>query len=100
MYLEDTASEHMDTAMQGLPANERDSGPKFCDVLISGFGTLDPDAEAWSKLRVLRQRNLSASDYVHQMRAFFNGTTVLPLSAGEKVERFLSGRNTCCDCSC
>ena len=91
MYLEDSAAEHMDTAVQVLPITERDNWDKFCEILTSGFGTLDPDAEAWAKLRVLQQRKLSASEYVHQMRACFNGITVLPLSAGEKIERFLTG---------
>ncbi|DBA75034.1 TPA: hypothetical protein ACH3X1_010371 [Trebouxia sp. C0004] len=89
MYLEDSAAEHMDTAVQVLPITERDNWDKFCEILTSGFGTLDPDAEAWAKLRLLQQRKLSASEYVHQMRACFNGITVLPLSAGEKIERFL-----------
>ncbi len=93
MYLEDSAAEHMDTAIQVLPVAERNNWDKFCEILTSGFGTLDPDAEAWAKLRVLQQRKLSASEYVHQMRACFNGITVLPLSAGEKIERFLTGLN-------
>ena len=94
MYLEDSAAEHMDTAIQVLPAGERDDWAKFCEILTNGFGTLDPDAEAWAKLRVLKQRNLTASESVHQMCACFNGITVLPLSAGEKIERFLSGLNS------
>ena len=89
MYLEDSAAEHMDTAIQMLPAAERDDWAKFCEILTSGFGTLDLDAEAWAKLRVLKHRNLTASEYVHQMRACFNGIFVLLLSAGEKIERFL-----------
>lgn len=66
---------------------------KFYEILTSGFGTFDPDAEAWAKLCVLKQRNLTAPEYVHQMRACFNGITVLPSSAGEKIERFLTGLN-------
>lgn len=93
MYLEDSAAEHMDTAIQALPVTERSNWDKFCEILTSGFGTLDPDAKAWAKLRVLQQRKLSASEYVHQMRACFYGITVLPLSAGEKIERFLTGLN-------
>lgn len=76
MYLEDSAAEHMDTAVQVLPITERDNWDKFCEILTSGFGTLDPDAEAWAELRVLQQRKLSAFEYVHQMRACFNGTFV------------------------
>ncbi|DBA82866.1 TPA: hypothetical protein ACH3X1_006660 [Trebouxia sp. C0004] len=45
------------------------------------------------KNHLAKQRKLSASEYVHQMRACFNGFTVLPLSAGEKIERFLTGLN-------
>lgn len=75
MYLEDSAAEHMDAAVQVLPITERDNWDKFCEILTSGFGTLDPDAEAWAELRVLQQR-LSAFEYVHQMRACFNGTFV------------------------
>ena len=93
MYSEDSAAEHMGTAIQALPVTERNNWDKFCEILTSGFGTLDPDAEAWATLRVLQQRKLSASEYVHQMRACFNGITVLPLSAGEKIERFLTGLN-------
>lgn len=93
MYLEDSAAEHMDTACEALPASERNDWDKFCDILKSGFGNLDPDAEAWDKLRELKQRSLTASEYVHQMRSCFNGIKLLPLSAGDKIERFLSGMN-------
>ena len=44
-----------------------------------------------ARLHVLQHRKLPATECVHQMRACFNDIIVSSLSAGEKVERLLTG---------
>lgn len=68
----------MDTAVESLPGTLPMIG-KSGEILISGFGKLDPDAEALAKLRVPKQHSLTMSEYIHQMGACFNGITMWPL---------------------
>ncbi|DBA88615.1 TPA: hypothetical protein ACH3X1_004262 [Trebouxia sp. C0004] len=91
-YLDGTAADYMHTAMHALPATER-AWARFCALLGTRFGQIDPDTDFWDQLKDLKQGSLPAAQYVHQMQYCFNGITELPISAGEKIQRFMDGLN-------
>ncbi|DBA82445.1 TPA: hypothetical protein ACH3X2_000680 [Trebouxia sp. C0005] len=93
LYLEGLAADYVNIAMATMPVSDCSDWPKFCALLSIRFGQIDPDAEFWDQLRDLKQGVLSAAEYVHKMRYCFNGIIELPLSDGEKIERFMSGLN-------
>jgi len=57
------------------------------------FGQIDPDTEFWDQLKDLKQGSLPVAQFVHKMQYCFNGITELPVSAGEKIQRFMDGLN-------
>ena len=73
-YLEGTAADYMHTAMHALPAIER-TWARFCALLGTRFGQIDPDTEFWDQLKDLKQGSLPAAQYVHKMQYCFNGIT-------------------------
>ncbi len=91
-YLDGTAADYMHTAMHALPKIER-TWATFCALLGTRFGQIDPDTEFWDQLKDLKQGLLPAAQYVHKMQYCFNGITELPVSAGEKIQRFMDGLN-------
>ena len=91
-YLDGTAADYMHTAMHALPKTER-TWATFCALLGTRFGQIDPDTEVWDQLKDLKQGSLPAAQYVHKMQYCFNGITELPVSAGEKIQRFMDGLN-------
>ncbi|DBB16672.1 TPA: hypothetical protein ACH3X3_014920 [Trebouxia sp. C0006] len=91
-YLDGTAADYMHTAMHALPKIER-TWATFCALLGTRFGQIDPDTEFWDQLKDLKQGSLHAAQYVHKMQYCFNGITELPVSAGEKIQRFMDGLN-------
>jgi len=91
-YLEGTAADYMHTAMHALPAIER-TWARFCALLGTRFGQIDPDTEFWDQLKDLKQGSLPAAQYVHKMQYCFNGITELPISAGERIQQFMHGLN-------
>ena len=93
LYLEGSPADYMQTALKSLPAAESTDWTNFCTLLSTRFGQIDPDAEFWAQLENLKQGSLTAVQYVHKMRYCFNGITVLPLSNGEKIHRFMTGLN-------
>lgn len=93
LYLEGSAADYMQTALKSLTVVESSNWANFCALLSARFGQIDPDAEFWDQLHDLRQGSLTAAQYVHKMRYCFNGITVLPLSNGEKIHRFMTGLN-------
>ena len=78
--------------MHALPATER-SWATFCALLGLRFGQIDPDTEFWDQLKDLKQGSLPVAQFVHKMQYCFNGITELPVSAGEKIQRFMDGLN-------
>ena len=93
LNLEGAAADYVHTAMQSMPDGKRTDWETFCACLNARFGCIDPDADFWDQLRDLKQRDMTVAQYVNKMQYCFNGITVLPLSAGEKIERFRSGLN-------
>ncbi|DBA72295.1 TPA: hypothetical protein ACH3X2_010540 [Trebouxia sp. C0005] len=93
LYLEGLAADDVNIAMRTMPDSDCSDWPKLCALLSIRFGQIDPDTEFWDQLRDLKQGMLPAAEYVHKMRYCFNGIIELPLSDGEKVERFMSGLN-------
>ncbi len=57
-----------------LPAIER-TWARFCALLGTRFGQIDPDTEFWDQLKDLKQGSLPAAQYVHKMQYCFNGIT-------------------------
>jgi len=92
-YLDGTAADYMHTAMHALPATER-TWAAFCALLGTRFGQIDPDIEFWDQLKDLKQGSLPAAQSVHKMHYCLNGITELPVSAGEKIQRFMDGLNS------
>ncbi|KAL3141766.1 hypothetical protein ABBQ32_004446 [Trebouxia sp. C0010 RCD-2024] len=83
----------MQTALESLPVAESNDWTNFCTLLSSRFGQIVPDAEFWDHLNDLKLGSLTAAQYVHKMRYCFNGVTVVPLSNGDKIHRFMAGLN-------
>ncbi|DBA99087.1 TPA: hypothetical protein ACH3X1_014221 [Trebouxia sp. C0004] len=52
-----------------------------------------PDTELWDQLKDLKQGSLPVAQCVHKMQYCFNGINELPISAGEKLQRFMVGLN-------
>ncbi|DBB04263.1 TPA: hypothetical protein ACH3X1_013282 [Trebouxia sp. C0004] len=94
-YLDGTAADYMHTAMHALPATERTWATlyvTFCALLGTSFGRIDLDTEFWDQSKGLKQGSLPAAPYVHEMQYCFK-LTELPISAGEKIQRFKDGLN-------
>ena len=91
-YLDGTAADYMHTAMHALPKIER-TWATFCALLGTRLGQIDPDTEFWDQLKDLKEGSLPAAQYVHKMQYCFNGITELPISPGEKIQRFMDGLN-------
>ena len=83
----------MQTALKSLPESQSNDWSKFCAMLSTEFGQIDPDAEFWDQMENLRQGSLPVLQYLYKMHYCFNGITELPLSNGEKIHRFLHGLN-------
>ena len=93
LYLGGSAADYMQTALKSLPVADSSDWTKFCALLSTRFGQIDPDNEFRAHLENLGQGSLTAAQYVHRMRYCFNGITVLPLFNGEKIHRFMTGLN-------
>ena len=88
LFLEASAADHMHTAYQSLSDTESMLWSKFCELLNTRFGSMDPDAEYWRKLQHLTQGLMTVAEYVHIMHYCFNGIRLLPVEAGERICRF------------
>ncbi len=91
LYLEGSAADYMHTASQSLTASERTDWSKFCELLSSRFGNVDPDSEFVEIMEDLTQGSLTTAEYTHQMLYCFNDIQRLPMSQGDR--RYLKGLN-------
>ena len=84
----------MDSAIMSLPAVSQ-TWQQFEQCLLTSFGHSDPEEEHRKGLRGAsgKQKDKTATGYVRHMQSCFEGITLLPLSMGDKIERFIQGLN-------
>ena len=63
----------------------------FKDVMINGFGGLDPVQDGWAKLKNLKQGNRSVQDYAQKFQAIIFGMGTGAPSENDQIERFKDG---------
>ena len=94
-FLDGAAARAMDSAINlSLPAVSQ-TWQQFEQCLLTSFGHSDPEEEHRKGLRGAsgKQKHKTATGYVRHMQSCFEGITLLPLSMGDKIERFIQGLN-------
>ena len=94
-FLDGAAARSMDSAILSLPAGVTQTWQQFEQCLLTSFGHSDQEEEHRKGLRGAsgKQKSKTVTEYVRHMRSCFEGSTVLPLSMGDKIERFIQGLN-------
>ena len=94
-FLDGAAARSMDSAILSLPVGVTQTWQQFEQCLLTSFGHSDAEEEHRKGLRGAsgKQKSKTVTEYVRHMQSCFEGITVLPLSMGDKIERFIQGLN-------